>query len=234
MRKITILIALVAAVAGLPRTYAAAYTTPGEERQQQEQAEREQTEKKLSSYVGKTFWIVPNPKAISRKAFFDELPRDYRAKLEGEVEGRGVFLPTETSKFVVTSYVLQDYDCFLQVQFEDGREGFLSVNRHDPSDFFYQGDTRFDFEEYIYAENPANIDKREAQRRAASRAAARAKAARGGVHVGMTKAEVLRSSWGRPRAINRTITSGHVSEQWVYGGNNYLYFDNGILTGIQN
>lgn len=51
------------------------------------------------------------------------------------------------------------------------------------------------------------------------------------VKVGMTT-EMCKLSWGRPKSINETITSGNKTEQWVYK-DNYLYFDNGILTAIQ-
>ncbi len=54
-----------------------------------------------------------------------------------------------------------------------------------------------------------------------------------GVRVGMTQDDVLASSWGKPRKINRTTTARSTSEQWVYDGG-YLYFDDGILTTIQN
>lgn len=54
-----------------------------------------------------------------------------------------------------------------------------------------------------------------------------------GVHVGMTQAEVLGSNWGKPRSVNTTITAGGKHEQWVYGGTNYLYFQDGMLTSIQ-
>jgi hypothetical protein len=54
-----------------------------------------------------------------------------------------------------------------------------------------------------------------------------------GVSVGMSSAQVLASSWGKPRKVNRTTTANGVKEQWVYGGG-YLYFFNGVLTGIQN
>lgn len=50
----------------------------------------------------------------------------------------------------------------------------------------------------------------------------------------MTKQDVLDSSWGAPKKINTTTTQYGVHEQWVYGGGNYLYFDDGILTSIQN
>lgn len=53
----------------------------------------------------------------------------------------------------------------------------------------------------------------------------------GNAVIGMTK-EMCRLAWGEPKSINETITSGKKTEQWVYS-ENYLYFDNGILTAIQ-
>jgi len=53
----------------------------------------------------------------------------------------------------------------------------------------------------------------------------------GKVTIGMSK-EMCELSWGKPDNINSTISSGKKSEQWVYD-NNYLYFDNGVLTTIQ-
>jgi hypothetical protein len=55
-----------------------------------------------------------------------------------------------------------------------------------------------------------------------------------GVHIGMSRDEVIRSSWGRPDHINRTTSAEGVQEQWVYGLRSYLYFKDGILTTIQN
>ena len=54
-----------------------------------------------------------------------------------------------------------------------------------------------------------------------------------GVSIGMTAADAVASSWGKPRKINRTTRANSVREQWVYDGG-YLYFDNGVLTSIQN
>ncbi|MDM1345731.1 hypothetical protein [Myroides marinus] len=54
---------------------------------------------------------------------------------------------------------------------------------------------------------------------------------KGNMRLGMTK-EMCEISWGKPKDINRTITKGNNSEQWVYK-DNYLYFDNGVLTAIQ-
>jgi hypothetical protein len=55
-----------------------------------------------------------------------------------------------------------------------------------------------------------------------------------GVTIGMTRDEALASSWGKPQSINRTTSATGTIEQWVYGGQNYLYFNNGILTSYQN
>ena len=50
--------------------------------------------------------------------------------------------------------------------------------------------------------------------------------------VGMT-ADQARLSWGKPKEVNRTMLSGKATEQWVYSGG-YLYFENSVLTAIQN
>ncbi len=51
--------------------------------------------------------------------------------------------------------------------------------------------------------------------------------------LGMTKSQAT-TLWGSPQKINRTRTTVGTSEQWVYSRNRYLYFDNGILTAIQD
>jgi hypothetical protein len=53
-----------------------------------------------------------------------------------------------------------------------------------------------------------------------------------GVSIGMTAEQIRKSSWGKPRSINETITAAGKHEQWVYGGG-YLYLENGVLTSIQ-
>lgn len=117
-------------------------------------------------------------------------------------------------------------------------------------------DAKNDRETYIFAEDPAVIISREDQkkldaterieREKSNRMAAEAKAEanriktekmnakKGGVRLGMSKNRVLSSSWGEPDHVNRTVSHGGTREQWVYGSDSYLYFDNGILTTIQN
>ena len=53
--------------------------------------------------------------------------------------------------------------------------------------------------------------------------------------IGMTKQEVLNSSWGSPEEINTMDSKyGNHHEQWVYGNNRYVYFDDGVVTAIQD
>lgn len=53
------------------------------------------------------------------------------------------------------------------------------------------------------------------------------------VKIGWTKAMCV-ASWGKPYDINRTTSAYGTQEQYVYSLKKYLYFENGILTGIQD
>lgn len=55
----------------------------------------------------------------------------------------------------------------------------------------------------------------------------------GSVLTGMTSKQA-EMSWDQPSTTSRTIQNGHLHEQWVYDEDSYLYFDDGILTAIQN
>ncbi len=50
--------------------------------------------------------------------------------------------------------------------------------------------------------------------------------------IGMTKDEVLNSTWGYPQKKNTTETLKGTREQWVYE-KGYIYLFNGIVTSIQ-
>ncbi|PIC98818.1 hypothetical protein [Sporosarcina sp. P29] len=52
--------------------------------------------------------------------------------------------------------------------------------------------------------------------------------------LGMSKDEVLKSTWGEPDKVNRTVTSYSQREQWVYPNYKYLYFTDEILTAFQD
>ncbi|WP_186430062.1 ankyrin repeat domain-containing protein [Clostridium sp. BSD9I1] len=51
--------------------------------------------------------------------------------------------------------------------------------------------------------------------------------------IGMTADEILNSTWGKPKDINKTTTKYGTSEQWVYDLGKYIYLEDGIVTAIQ-
>jgi hypothetical protein len=54
------------------------------------------------------------------------------------------------------------------------------------------------------------------------------------VYIGMNLA-MCQLSWGKPQYVNTTTQAWGTHEQWVYGDTGpFLYFENGILTTIQN
>lgn len=55
---------------------------------------------------------------------------------------------------------------------------------------------------------------------------------KGGINVGMTADQVLKTCWGKPRSVNTTHTGRGSREQWVYGSD-YVYVENGVVTAIQ-
>lgn len=56
---------------------------------------------------------------------------------------------------------------------------------------------------------------------------------KGYVRIGWNTEKCI-ESWGQPDDINRSIGIWGVHEQWVYGFDTYLYFEDGVLTAIQN
>lgn len=86
-----------------------------------------------------------------------------------------------------------------------------------------------EFLKYAEAKNKASDAERVAQDKKN-----KAEKKKQGVTVGMSKQDALDSSWGRPEYVNRTTTAYGVREQWVYGSRGYLYFDDDVLTSIQN
>ena len=76
-----------------------------------------------------------------------------------------------------------------------------------------------DTEEYKYAKELQNIDYDELIIKRPE--------------IGMTPNEVI-EIWGNPIDINRTKTKYGTSEQWVFLGGKYVYFDDGFVTAIQD
>lgn len=56
---------------------------------------------------------------------------------------------------------------------------------------------------------------------------------KGHIIIGMSS-NGARAAWGNPERINRSGNASGVSEQWVYGDNFYVYFEDGVLTSWQD
>ena len=55
------------------------------------------------------------------------------------------------------------------------------------------------------------------------------------IHIGMA-ADQVKAAWGRPYKINESTGAWGIKQQWVMHdsiNSSYLYFDNGILTSMQ-
>lgn len=191
----------------------------------------EKSYQKLDEQVGKEYWIKANPNAIRRKKFTTDL---------SIYSHRSEFVLTSDVKFTVVGWEFNYAKTpQLKVEFEDGKSAYIEVvlwelNKDVISDVF-DGTEYSDYKEYIFKGKPDEILAAWKDKKAKQKAKAEADyKAKGGVKIGMTKEQVLKSNWGKPESVNTTTNAGSVREQWVYGGRNYLYFTNGILTGIQN
>lgn len=181
--------------------------------------------KDLDQQIGKEYWIKSNPNAINRKKF-REILRGYGDE----------FVVKEDVRFTIIGWELGSYNLpSLKLEFEDGKIAYINVlswrlNKDVLSDVF-DGSDYNDNVEYFFKGRPndelAKWKKIKLQEQAKQKA-------KGGVRIGMSKEQVLKSNWGKPEEVYKTTNSSSVREQWVYGGRNYLYFTNGILTSIQN
>lgn len=203
----------------------AQYLSSEQAKNQKEEQERQETDREANSYVGKTYWYIPKPNAISRVEFFAEIPSITN---EREVQ----FFPTSTTSFVVAEieirytdatfdkyYPLEKY--YLKIRFPDDKTGYLKLNEIKTK--LYDG-RNFDFEEYIFTKPPQTMfaDQRK------SSAGGKAKMA---PRIGMTREQVLASNWGKPNKINKAGTAPGAREQWVYSSG-YLYLEKGVLVAI--
>ncbi len=50
--------------------------------------------------------------------------------------------------------------------------------------------------------------------------------------IGMSAEEVKKTKWGYPDKINKDTYVWGTTEQWVYSGEGYVYFENGVVTSI--
>ena len=194
----------------------------------------------LDAEVGKDYWIKANPKAETRIEFSSDLGNYFGIKNK--------FVVTTDLKFTVIGWKLNwKGEPFFLLQFENGKSAyhpvhFLWENTKQVFNNIFDGTEYDDVREYLFNSEPDKAistwqKKIEDERKRAEDENKRAYAeyqSKGGVRIGMTKAQVLKSNWGKPVSISRTIMANSTREQWVYSSHTYLYFTNNILTTIQN
>lgn len=56
---------------------------------------------------------------------------------------------------------------------------------------------------------------------------------RGALSEGMSKAQVLKSCWGKPKSISRSVFKSTISEVLFYDGYKYVYLENDVVKSIQ-
>jgi hypothetical protein len=212
----------------------------------QRELEREDARSYYNQLVGKTYWYKPGVKPPAMFRFRDRLRVDDGTKM---IFGN----PVEPRK-LITFHIVEalatkktyGHDQFnYRVLFEDGTEAFVQAIAFLPA--YTSGvkpiaswgakhdlaSAKDDTQSYVFDVNPLDLIAKDDEQAAAELKAEKLQAQKGGVRIGMSKKQVLNSSWGEPSDINRTITKAGTREQWVYDGS-YLYFDNGVLTAIQD
>ncbi len=224
----------------------------------------EQKKAEAMEYLDKRFQYVPNPSASDRIRFYEKIPPSSFSQDPNylftplSVSGfvvRGVVMSPPTI------FALGEDEYLLEIEFQDGKTGYVNVvgccgiKEHlfrgevDSSKEYVQFEGTSPSIDDIVARERVRQEKqaqeeKKAQQRAEKKAERerakrfeeqRRQAAKPSPRIGMTRRQVVNdTNWGRPYDINRTTSGSGVREQWVYGNRRYLYFDNGVLTVIQD
>jgi hypothetical protein len=53
---------------------------------------------------------------------------------------------------------------------------------------------------------------------------------KGRTRIGMNAEDTVLCGWGKPERVNSSVGSWGTHEQWIYGGGNYLYIENGKVS----
>ncbi len=107
---------------------------------------------------------------------------------------------------------------------EEIRTGLIAITYEDGTCIKYQSDAGEEWEERQKKweeEKKQNEEKRKQEFLANE------------PQIGMTADEVRKSNWGSPEKINKTTYEWGVTEQWCYPNYKYIYFEDGIVTAIQ-
>ena len=206
----------------------------------------ERLEAKIKQFADKELTILANKEGCdaSTQGGIMQSPNIY------ETSG---YVASAPKSFKLISVIYQ-YDApkYVKVRISDGTIGYISTSFFDPIlpsdknydyylDAYHQGclfaQPLNEVIEQIQAKKDriAKVEEDRAKEKQEYEAAQEALAKKPNARIGMTREQVLNhTNWGEPDYINTTTNRGGKLEQWVYEGNQYLYFKNGRLISIQN
>ena len=224
----------------------------------------EEKKAEAMEYLGKKFQFHPNPSASDRIRFYERIPPSSHSQDPSYLFTpltvttfvvRGVIMAPPVI------YAPGEDEYLLEIEFPDGKVGYVNVvgccglrentfkgelnNRKE----FVQPEGAVASMEELLAKQKKRDEEQARKERLAKQEAERKqqlarekaqkenlrRAALPAPRLGMTRQQVVNeSNWGRPYDVHRTTTVSGVREQWVYGDSRYLYFENGVLTAIQD
>jgi hypothetical protein len=188
--------------------------------------------------IGRQYWVRGG---TATNQVFCDIPEFPRAACGGKVFG-----PRDSERFTIEAASpvrpASRMDTWYRVRFSSGKVAYLNADTLRSQMFveMRHQDTRTDNETAVYElffnERPevviARLQQRTIDRQSDALRREQDRFERGGIRVGMTKQQVLNSSWGQPDRIHTATTGAGLREQWVYGTNN-LFFEEGVLTAVQ-
>lgn len=171
----------------------------------------------------------------ARKKYFDNVALIYNDCINYIISGK--IKKLENGNFDVNDTLFE----LKQINYKDSETLYLYVSalqansNKDKAMYlsqiknFYQGDLANEFDKYqeLYRKDIVTYIDEKIRTKTSS-------VKTGNPPIGSSKDEALSFVlWKYPSHINKTITSFGVSEQYVYSGYRYLYFENDKLTAIQ-
>lgn len=145
--------------------------------------------------------------------------------IQVEINGYNIKIGEETYTFDHVASAKEGVRLvFEEGYFEEIRTGLIAITGRDGVCIKYESDAGREWERESQEREKARKEREE--RKQQEYLANEPK-------IGMTADEVKASNWGSPEKINKTTYEWGVTEQWCYPNYKYIYFEDGIVTAIQ-
>lgn len=183
----------------------------------------------LYYYKGLMYHVEFSDEQLAEYKYLSEIQGSYtyyESSDDGiQVEIRGYDIKIGEDKYTLNS----SFGHSSIISFEKGyvteiRSGLIAITYEDDTCIKYQSDAGKELEEKQEQEKEErrHVEEKERQEYLANEP-----------KIGMTADEIKASNWGNPEKINKTTYAWGVTEQWCYPNYKYIYFEDGIVTAIQ-